>query len=83
MGELYYPRTNREGCASFNDGDFEREVDKNPWEDGETVMTAFPIIMLNHGTCTHVSKTMNAQDFGFKAVLIVDDNNGEDFEMLR
>jgi hypothetical protein len=46
-------------------------------------MTAFPIILLNHGTCTHVSKTMNAQEYGFRAVIIVDDEIGDDFEMLR
>lgn len=65
------------------DSDFERVVDKNDQEDGSSVMSSYPIVLLNHGTCTHVSKTMNAQNYGFKAVIIVDDSVDGDFEMLR
>jgi hypothetical protein len=46
-------------------------------------MSSYPIVLLNHGTCTHVSKTMNAQNYGFKAAIIVDDSVDGDFEMLR
>jgi hypothetical protein len=84
IGDLYHPKSNREGCSPFVDGDFERPVDKSSSEDGANVMTAYPIILLNHGQCTLVSKTMNAQNFGFRAVIIATDNvNNEDFELLR
>ena len=41
-----------------------------------------PIILIDHGQCSHVAKTKNAQDFGLKAAIIIDDD-AWDLDSLR
>jgi hypothetical protein len=85
MGRLYYPMSNRMGCSSFFDTDFKEDTDSissfgSPT--GESIQ-AEPIILLDHGSCTHVHKTKMAQDFGFKAVIIMEEDITDDFYELR
>ena len=62
MGRLYYPISNREGCSKFFDTDFKEDTDSigNFAASGSDSIQAEPIIMLDHGSCTHVQKTKMA-----------------------
>lgn len=82
MGRLYYPMTNRDGCSPFTDSDFKEDTD-NIGNFADAKSDAEPIIMLDHGECTHVHKTKMAQDYGFKAVIIVDETLIDDYQELR
>ena len=41
-----------------------------------------PIALLDHGGCTHVIKTFNAQKFGIKGTVLIDESN-RDFAAMR
>jgi hypothetical protein len=85
MGRLYYPTSNRKGCSTFFDSDFKEDTDSitnYQFQTGDS-KKAEPIILLDHGSCTHVHKTKMAQDFGFKAVIIMDEDITDDYYELR
>ena len=70
VSRLYYPKNNRNGCSPFVKSDVEDfEKDKSS-------------VILDHGGCTHVEKTKNAQDFGFQAAILIEDD-AIDFYALR
>ena len=53
VGKIYYPKSNRNGCSPFVNSDFDTiGKDKNA-------------VILDHGGCSHVEKTKNAEKFGF------------------
>jgi hypothetical protein len=62
MGRLYYPISNREGCSAFFDTDFKEDTDSigNFDKSGSSSIEAEPILLLDHGSCTHVHKTKMA-----------------------
>ena len=63
MGRLYYPISNRDGCSVFFDADFKEDTDTigNYAQDtSDNSIQAEPILLLDHGDCTHVHKTKMA-----------------------
>ena len=76
IGRLHYPVSNRNACSRFNKEDFSNDY----LFDEKNDMT--PIILIDHGQCSHVTKTKNAQDFGLKAAIIIDDD-AWDLDSLR
>ena len=54
MGRLYYPISNREGCNKFFDTDFKEDTDKISNFAAKSEIQAEPILLLDHGICTHV-----------------------------
>ena len=75
-GKLHYPESNRDGCKPFvkenfrNDPLFDEPNDRRP------------LALLDHGGCTHVVKTWNAQVFGMKGALLIEDHD-KDFAALK
>ena len=65
FGKLHYPDTNSNGCRPFRMSDFVTD----PLFDTKNDMK--PIVLLNHGNCTHAVQVMNAQRFGLKGVLLI------------
>ena len=76
MGKLHYPVQNRDGCQPFNKAMFTNDALFDTDDDRR------PIALLDHGGCTHVVKTWNAQQFGMKGAVIVDDHD-KDFAGLK
>ena len=76
IGKLHYPETNTNGCLPFtkemfrNDPLFDEPNDRKP------------IALLDHGGCTHVIKTWNAQVYGMKGAVIIDDYD-KDFAAMK
>ena len=54
-GRLHYPVSNRDACAEFVSTDFSNDQ----LFDEDTDMT--PILLVDHGGCSHTQKTYNAQ----------------------
>jgi len=73
---LHYPVSNRDGCKPFEKADFTND----PLFDDDNDKR--PIALLDHGGCTHVVKTWNAQKFGMKAAVLIEDHD-RDFAGLR
>lgn len=42
-----------------------------------------PILLIDHGGCTHVEKVSNAMKAGLKAAIIMEDDSIEDYHLLR
>ena len=53
-GRLHYPVSNRNGCSVFVASDFQNDQ----LFDEDTDMT--PILLVEHGGCTHTEKVFNA-----------------------
>ena len=75
-GKLHYPESNKDGCKPFVKNDF----DNDPLFDEPNDRR--PIALLDHGGCTHVVKTWNAQKFGMKAAVLIEDHD-KDFAGLK
>lgn len=73
---MHYPVSNRDGCKPFEKADFTND----PLFDDDNDKR--PIALLDHGGCTHVVKTWNAQKFGMKAAVLIEDHD-RDFAGLR
>lgn len=67
MGRLHYPKGNRFGCNDFTDEDFSNDF----LYDEDTDLT--PIVIVDRGECTFVTKVRNIEKLGVKAAIIVDD----------
>ena len=67
MGRLHYPKNNRFGCNTFDEDDFEDDF----LYDEETDLT--PIVLVDRGECTFVTKVRNIEKLGVKLAIIVDD----------
>lgn len=76
MGRVYYPVNNRDGCQPFNAAtDFPSEF----LSDERSDLT--PIVMVDRGNCTFVTKVRNIEKLGVHLALISDDKS-EDSENL-
>jgi len=76
VGKLHYPESNRDGCKPFTLADFNNDPLFDEANDRR------PIALLDHGGCTHVVKTWNAQKFGMKGAVLIEDHD-RDFAGLR
>lgn len=61
VGRLHYPVSNRDGCSPLHRDDFSLDI----------YITRF--VIFDHGGCSNVLKTKHAQEFGFKAAILIDD----------
>ena len=75
MGRLHYPDTNQNGCAGFKESDFTRDK----LFDEEDDMT--PIVMVDRGGCSFITKVRNVENLGVKMAVIAD-NREESTEQL-
>ena len=67
MGRLYYPYSNKDGCRAFNlESDFPPEFISDERSDLP------PIIMVDRGNCTFVTKTRNIERAGVHLAIIAD-----------
>lgn len=67
MGRLHYPINNRYGCNEFNVSDFKNDF----LYDEESDLS--PIVLVDRGECTFVTKVRNIEKLGVKLAIIVDD----------
>ncbi len=63
---MHYPDTNQDGCKAFKTEDFKSD----PLFDERRDMT--PIIMVDRGKCTFVTKVRNIEHLGVKMAVIAD-----------
>ena len=70
-GKLHYPVSNRDACSKFTPSDFENDMIFDEVKD----MT--PILLIDHGGCTHYEKITNAQEAGINAAILIDDSAEE------
>lgn len=76
MGRLYYPLSNQDGCLPFNiEADFPREF----LADEKSDLT--PVILVDRGNCTFVTKARNIERAGVH-LAIVGDNQRENSESI-
>jgi hypothetical protein len=75
MGRIHYPLTNRFGCKEFSSKDF---ADDYFYDEGSDLS---PIVMVDRGDCTFVSKVRNIEKIGVKLAIIID-NRAEHTEEL-
>ena len=75
MGRLHYPSTNTNGCQQFSKKDFTGDY----LFDDDTDLT--PIVMIERGGCTFVTKVRNVEKLGVKLAIIAD-NTTKDSENL-
>lgn len=66
-GRVHYPLNNSKGCEPFKEEHFNHEHLKEASLDGHK-----PIILVDRGTCTFVTKAKNIQAFGGILAVIVD-----------
>lgn len=76
MGKLHYPVSNRDGCKPFERADFANDPLFDTGDDKR------PFALLDHGGCTHVIKTWNAQKYGMKAAVLIEDHD-QDFAGMK
>ena len=67
MGQLHYPVSNKNGCSTFIDSDFGSDF----LFDEKTDLS--PIVMVDRGTCSFVTKVRNIEKLGVKMAIIADD----------
>lgn len=75
MGRVHYPNTNRDGCFEFKTSDFDNDFLFDPESD------LSPVVLVDRGNCTFVSKVRNIEKLGVK-MAIVADNRDEDSENM-
>lgn len=76
MGKIHYPVNNKLGCNPFNESDFENDM----LFDEDSDMS--PIIMVDRGNCTFVTKVRNIEKLGIKLAIIVDNRNEHSEELI-
>ena len=76
VGLLHYPSKNQNACENFT-----QEALFESYIQDDRVDT-FPILLVDDGGCSRIQKAMNAETIGFKAVIIIDED-AEDFYQLR
>lgn len=66
MGTLYYPDENKNGCRNFSENDFKSKVLFNE--------SAFmnPMVMVDRGGCSFLTKVRNVEEYGAKLAIVVD-----------
>jgi len=75
-GKLHLPLSNLDGCKPFEKSMFDNDQLFDEPNDRR------PIALLDHGGCTHVVKTWNAQMFGMKGAVLIEDHD-KDFAGLK
>ena len=68
MGKLYYPNENKDGCEQFTNSDFS---DDYLFDESDDIS---PIVIIDRGHCTFVTKVRNVEKLGVKLAIIADDN---------
>lgn len=68
MGKLHYPVKNRNGCEEFTYSDFSNDYLFDEQDD------LSPILMIDRGHCTFVTKVRNTEKLGVKLAIIADDS---------
>ena len=63
---MHYPITNRDGCAEFNQDQFSNDFLFDEYSD------LTPVVLVDRGNCTFVTKVRNIEKLGVKMAIIVD-----------
>lgn len=66
MGRVHYPDKNQNGCRGFREDDFSTDKLFDESDD----MT--PIIMVDRGECSFLTKVRNIENMGVKVALVAD-----------
>lgn len=75
MGRVYYPIDNQDGCKKYQRSHFKEEDLQGEGSHEQ------PIILIDRGGCTFVTKAQNAEKMGAKLAIIVD-NVGERTDLV-
>jgi hypothetical protein len=77
MGRVHYPNKNRYGCLEFKTSDFDNDF----LYDEESDLS--PVVVVDRGECTFVTKVRNIEKLGVKMAIVVDNKveNTEDLIM--
>ena len=67
---MFVPLTNREGCEPFKPDMFDLEAQRALFQD--KIAMELPIILLDRGNCTFVTKVRNVEKAGANVALIGD-----------
>lgn len=72
-GKLHYPVNNKNGCNPFDrKNDFKNDI---PFDEKGDMQ---PILLIDHGSCSHLTKVYNAEKVGFNGVILIE---GEALDM--
>jgi hypothetical protein len=66
LGRLHYPSKNIYGCQGFSQSDF---TDDHLFDEESDLS---PIVMVERGNCTFVTKVRNIEKLGVKLAIIAD-----------
>jgi hypothetical protein len=76
MGRVHYPRKNQDGCAEFSQDDFSNDF----LFDEESDLS--PIVLVDRGNCTFVTKVRNIEKLGVKMAIIADNREEHTEELI-
>ena len=79
LGQVFYPIENKMGCNPFKESDFDEEARRKIFHDH--VAVELPVILLDRGNCTFVTKVRNVEKAGANVALI-GDNKAENSEVF-
>ena len=65
MGKLYYPNENKDGCEQFTNSDFS---DDYLFDESDDIS---PIVIIDRGHCTFVTKVRNVEKLGVKLAILL------------
>lgn len=66
MGRVHYPNKNRQGCLEFKSSDFDNDFLYDEQSD------LSPVVIVDRGNCTFVTKVRNIQKLGVKMAIVID-----------
>lgn len=68
LGKIYYPLSNKDGCQPFQPSiDFPPEFHSDEYSDLK------PVVMVDRGSCTFVTKVRNIEKLGVHLGIVADD----------
>ncbi len=70
LGQVFVPKRNTDGCDPFTEDMFDEEASKALFHNKVTL--ELPIILLDRGECTFVTKVRNVEKTGANVALIGD-----------
>jgi selenocysteine lyase/cysteine desulfurase len=73
---LHYPASNRDACSPFVKSDFKNDALYDEANDMK------PILLVDHGSCSQITKVTNVMKAGLRAAILID-NDAEDYYELR